>query len=339
MWSFRERVNVSDSWVETSSTRDLFGTVTDSVVMKGSTGTVTGNAVVPTIINEAGETEPVEIQSGVTLTIPTGTSLTVPATAVLLNNGTIDIQGTFTNNGTSTCGTSSGHALVFHPEVPATETSAGVQAYYSCAICGNVFDANKNPTTNGALGIPELEPEDINTTPPDYILNAGGVEEVSVSDEDSGIVDENGAMTVTIDHKTLSDLVIYRRDGYLIHGWTAEAYIPREVLKELYVNHTSCDIVLEFTPAANPEGTSRPAYQIDLYCLKNGAKTPIELTTGEISVWLPYTIAPGEDSASLTVVTLDADGKVQHLENASYEDGKMTFAIRKSGVYGVGYAE
>lgn len=204
-----------------------------------------------------------------------------------------------------------------------------------CSACGSSDPDYTAPEE----GTEEEDTPVIDTTPPDYILNAGGVEEVSVSDEDSGVVDENGAMTVTIDHKTLSDLVIYRRDGYLIHGWTAEAYIPREVLKELYVNHTSCDIVLEFTLADNPEGTSRPAYQIDLYCLKNGVKTSIELTTGEISVWLPYTIAPGEDSASLTAVTLDADGKVQHLENASYEDGKMTFAIRKSGVYGVGYAE
>lgn len=65
-------------------------TVSDSLVIKGDTGEVTGNASIP---------DDFTIESGVTVTIGQDTSLTVNSGATLTNNGTITNNGTLTNNG------------------------------------------------------------------------------------------------------------------------------------------------------------------------------------------------------------------------------------------------
>lgn len=82
---------VSGSWIETTGTDDNLGTVTDSIVIKGIEGTVTGE---------------VELISDIT--IPEGTTLTVPENSVLVisegvtvtNNGAIENNGTVILNGT-----------------------------------------------------------------------------------------------------------------------------------------------------------------------------------------------------------------------------------------------
>ncbi len=65
---------------------------TKGVVFTGNTGTVYGNVTLP---------DDVTIPEGYTLTIPSGASLTVPGSTTLTNYGTINVQGTLTNNGTT----------------------------------------------------------------------------------------------------------------------------------------------------------------------------------------------------------------------------------------------
>lgn len=48
------------------------------------------------------------------------------------------------------------HTYTEHAEDPADHHKAGVKKYYTCDVCGKVFDADKNETTLDALVIPQI---------------------------------------------------------------------------------------------------------------------------------------------------------------------------------------
>ncbi len=147
--------SVSGSWINTSG-NDYYGNnIENSVVIKNNDGSVYGNAVI---------SKDTELPSGVKLTIPEGTSLTVTSGAVFKNNGTIELIGTFNNQGGTVicadgshaggsglqfdqnshwnscaiCGsnmTVSPHNLVFVVDVYATDSFNGY-GHYECTVCG-----------------------------------------------------------------------------------------------------------------------------------------------------------------------------------------------------------
>lgn len=86
-WMTGEKgISIAESWVETTSGMAQTPALTDSVVFQGNAGSVAGNAVLPGSL--------LEIAADKTLTIPQGTSLTVPQDMTLNNRGTVVQIGT-----------------------------------------------------------------------------------------------------------------------------------------------------------------------------------------------------------------------------------------------------
>ena len=151
-----DSVSVSDSWVEASYAEDGLTAVSDSVIFTGNTGMVTGDAVIPA---------DVEIAAGMNLTVPDGTSLTIPADKTLTNHGIVYVEGMITRNGnivcdshnggTATCakkaecelcGTGYGDLdeknhinLIKVEEKAATQLEEGNIEYYFCDGCGRYY--------------------------------------------------------------------------------------------------------------------------------------------------------------------------------------------------------
>ena len=146
-----QTVSASDSWIATSGDDQI--QISDSVLIKGTTGSVIGNATVPMDAT---------IPEGTTLTIPSGASLTVPEGTTLTNHGTTLVEGTFINHGTVTCdhhiggaasctakavcdvcgeeyGDLTPHTLTQTAEKAATCTQAGQKAYWTCSVCDKLF--------------------------------------------------------------------------------------------------------------------------------------------------------------------------------------------------------
>ena len=289
--------SAESSWITSSSAYDQYETITNSVVIKDTEGIIDGDVTLP---------YDAKVPSGSSLTIPEGTSLTIPEGitltveegATLTVDGTLTVNGELVNNGT-----------VIRNDLP------------------------DEPE-------PEEEPDEplpIDATPPDYILNGGGTETFQPGTPGSPLSDGADGMTITLTRQDLSHLMVYRREGVLFDGWRADVYLPGAAVKALYTGHLhGCDIVFRFTPADNPDGSSRPAYRVELVCVRDGIETPVTLAA-PLAVTFHYNLSPGQAAEKVAAVALDADGDCVPVEGAVYKNGKLTFALYASGVYGVGY--
>ena len=83
------KIEITDSWVDSGSNNGNI-TVSDSVLFTGSEGYVEGNATVP------GDAV---VPEDKTLTVESGTNLTVPNDVTLTNNGKVVIEGILDNEG------------------------------------------------------------------------------------------------------------------------------------------------------------------------------------------------------------------------------------------------
>ena len=91
---------VTGSWVETNHENSVNGSITDSVLFNGNSGTVIGNATL------LGNTT---LDAGKTLVIPEGASLSVGAGNTFTNNGAVTVEGSLsTEGGTLACNSHSG---------------------------------------------------------------------------------------------------------------------------------------------------------------------------------------------------------------------------------------
>jgi hypothetical protein len=168
--------SVSGSWIRTSGD-DTF-VISDSVLIKGNSGEVTGDAVIPGDVIIPEHTE---------LTVPTGASLTVLANVTLTNDGTINvyggfnIDGTLIRNGTIVCNTHTGgtatctqkaicsicgkeygelsdHSLVKTDGKASTCTEAGYETYWTCSVCNKLFsDENGTAEITAPIVIPVID--------------------------------------------------------------------------------------------------------------------------------------------------------------------------------------
>ena len=182
-------VSASGSWIETTgpeSPADSNYSITNSVLFNGKTGKVIGNATLPADATVA---------QGMTLDIPTGTTLTVPEGKTFNNDGTFNVadENAVVNNGTTRCSSHSGgtatcveaakcslckasygdkdstnHVGLKHTDAKdATLAEAGNIEYWFCPACGKYFsDANaaneitRESTVIPALKAPGIKPAD-----------------------------------------------------------------------------------------------------------------------------------------------------------------------------------
>ena len=125
--------SISDTWLD-STNPYVWGAITEhtqnSVVILEIAGTVTGDHVLP---------RDAELRAGVTLSVPESTSLTVPKGVTLHNNGTVELHGQYTNNGTTVCAAGS------HAGGTATCASPA-----TCALCGDAY-GEKNLANHASL--------------------------------------------------------------------------------------------------------------------------------------------------------------------------------------------
>lgn len=148
---------VTGSWVETNHENSVNGSITDSVLFNGDSGTVIGNATM------LGNTT---LDAGKTLVIPEGASLSVGAGNTFTNNGVVTVKGGFsTDGGTLVCNNHSGgtatctapahcdvcqksygdknpanHTALQHVDAKAATTEAeGNIEYWYCADCGKYY--------------------------------------------------------------------------------------------------------------------------------------------------------------------------------------------------------
>lgn len=185
----RGTATITGSWIETSGKEEFTAgndSITNSVLFNGKTGKVIGNATLPA---------DAAVAQGMTLDIPTGTTLTVPEGKTFTNNGTVNVadENAVTNNGTILCSSHSGgtatcveaakcglckasygdkdstnHVGLKHTDAKdATLAEAGNIEYWFCPTCGKYFaDANttseiaKEDTVIPALKAPSIKPAD-----------------------------------------------------------------------------------------------------------------------------------------------------------------------------------
>ncbi len=182
----RGTTTVTGSWVETNHEPSVGGSITDSVLFNGNSGTVIGNAKL------LGDTT---LEEGKTLVIPEGTSLTVGEGKTFTNNGTVTVEGDFStgagalvcnhhSGGTATCKaqavcdvcqTSYGdlnpanHTALQHVDAKAATTEAeGNIEYWYCADCGKYYSdaAAANEITRAKTVTAKLMPESTATPTP-----------------------------------------------------------------------------------------------------------------------------------------------------------------------------
>ncbi len=150
-------ITVSGSWIETTGNETFGDGISDSVLFNKNTGKVIGN---PSIPYDA------TVTKDMTLDIPENTSLTVTEGKTFTNNGDIQVDGTFTNDGgTVICTSHTGdeptcvkksvckicqeeygdlnpelHENLKHVEAKAaTKTAEGNIEYWYCEDCGKYF--------------------------------------------------------------------------------------------------------------------------------------------------------------------------------------------------------
>ena len=148
---------VTGSWVETNYEDSINGSISDSVLFNGNSGTVIGNATL------LGDTT---LEEGKTLVIPEGTSLSVGTGNTFTNNGTVTVEGGFStvggmlvcnhhSGGTATCTAQAvcdvcqisygdlnpaNHTALQHVAAKAATTEAeGNIEYWYCADCGKYY--------------------------------------------------------------------------------------------------------------------------------------------------------------------------------------------------------
>lgn len=177
---------VIGSWVETNYENSVNGSITDSVLFNGNSGTVIGNATL------LGNTT---LDAGKTLVIPEGASLSVGAGNTFTNNGAVTVEGSFsTEGGTLACNSHSGgtatctaqavcdvcrtpygdlnpanHTALQHVDAKAATTEAeGNIEYWYCAGCGKYYSdaAAANEITQAQTVTAKLMPESTATPTP-----------------------------------------------------------------------------------------------------------------------------------------------------------------------------
>ncbi len=176
---------VRDSWVETNE-GSIGGSITNSVLFNGNSGTVIGNATL------LGNTT---LDAGKTLVIPEGASLSVGAGNTFTNHGTVTVEGSLsTEGGTLACYSHSGgtatctaqalcdacrtpygdlnpanHTALQHVDAKAATTEAeGNIEYWYCAGCGKYYRdaAAANEITQAQTVTAKLMPESTATPTP-----------------------------------------------------------------------------------------------------------------------------------------------------------------------------
>ena len=181
---------ISDSWLETSGSGDAITVGNNSVVIKGDSGTVNGNAVLK---------RDTELNSGITLTIPEGASITVDEGTTFRNNGTIILNGRFENNGTVICADSS------HAGGVATCTSEAV-----CGICGQPY-GSVNPDNHTNLVKIDANPATHTTE--------GNIEYWYCDGCDKYFSDEAGTKEIALANTVIPKLAEHTVDGT---GWHSD---------------------------------------------------------------------------------------------------------------------
>lgn len=176
---------VTGSWVETNE-GSIGGSITDSVLFNGNSGTVIGNAKL------LGDTT---LDAGKTLVIPEGASLSVGAGNTFTNNGAVTVEGSLsTEGGTLACNSHSGgtatctaqalcdacrtpygdlnpanHTALQHVDAKAATTEAeGNIEYWYCAGCGKYYSdaAAAKEITQAQTVTAKLMPESTATPTP-----------------------------------------------------------------------------------------------------------------------------------------------------------------------------
>lgn len=171
--------SVSGSWVETSGDETFENAITNSVLFNGKTGKTIGNLSV---------NGNVTIADDMTLTIPKETSITVPAGKTFTNHGTIQVDGTFTNNGTTIC--------TSHTGGKATSTAKA-----KCVICGEEY-GELAPSSGGHYR-PVQKPEITTGAGGNSSLESNGTTLVITPDDGMQItkVTVNGKEVTPVDNK------------------------------------------------------------------------------------------------------------------------------------------
>lgn len=179
-------ISVRGSWIETTGSEDYNGSITDSVLFNGNSGTVIGNATL------LGDTT---LAEGKTLLIPEGTSLTVGEGKTFTNRGTVTVQGSFSadggtvdctshSGGTATCAAQAlcdachkpygdlapaNHTALTHMEAKAATTEAeGNIEYWYCEGCGKYYSDGTAATeiTKEQIVTAKLKPQETATPTP-----------------------------------------------------------------------------------------------------------------------------------------------------------------------------
>lgn len=125
--------SISGTWLDSTNPyvwEAITNNAQNSVVILETAGTVTGDHALPS---------DAELRAGVTLSVPKSTSLTVPKGVTLHNNGTVELHGQYTNNGTTVCAAGS------HAGGTATCASPA-----TCALCGYAY-GDKDPANHASL--------------------------------------------------------------------------------------------------------------------------------------------------------------------------------------------
>ena len=177
---------VTGSWVETNYEDSINGSISDSVLFNGNSGTVIGNATL------LGDTT---LEEGKTLVIPEGASLSVGTGNTFTNNGTVTVEGGFStgdgalvcnhhSGGTATCKAQAvcdvcrisygdlnpaNHTALQHVDAKAATTEAeGNIEYWYCADCGKYYSdaAAANEITQAQTVTAKLMPESTATPTP-----------------------------------------------------------------------------------------------------------------------------------------------------------------------------
>lgn len=84
--------------------------------------------------------------------------------------------------------------------------------------------------------------------------------------------------------------------------------------------------------AAQEALAGRPIYDISITA---GGKSVSQFGGGTVTVALPYTPAPGEDSSALVACWVKEDGTTEVLRSSSYKDGKLTFSTPHLSTYAI----
>ena len=132
--------SLSGTWLDSTNPYvwdSIKNSATNSAVILKGSGTVTGNL---SLVRNA------ELRAGVALNIPENTSLTVPDGVTFYNNGTVTLNGTFTNSGITICA-----------EGSHTGGAATCAAAAACALCGNAY-GEADPTNHKNLVKTEAKP-------------------------------------------------------------------------------------------------------------------------------------------------------------------------------------